>query len=215
MSSPLERFSDPAFEVIDQARERRDAAEHRQQILAAAAVLFAERGVSAVTMDEIARVAGVGKGTLYRRYANKGRLCLATLEACWRHFQDQTVGELTQNAEQLSALDRLELFLQRLVGWIEGHVEHLAVMADAADAEERGAACRGPIFQWAHHVVANLLTEAIELGAVKIDDPVYTADVLLAALDVHVYAYERHYRGYSPEQIHRGLCQIIEGLRAR
>jgi hypothetical protein len=52
--------------------ERRDAAENRQQVLAAASRLFAARGVAAVSMDEIAREACVGKGTLYRRYAHKG-----------------------------------------------------------------------------------------------------------------------------------------------
>ena len=52
---------------------RRDAELNRQQILQAARAAFAERGVE-VTLDEIAQRAGVGVGTIYRRYANKDEL---------------------------------------------------------------------------------------------------------------------------------------------
>src|SRR3979411_1591587 len=52
---------------------RRDAERNRQQILLAARAAFAERGLT-VTLDEIAQRAGVGVGTVYRRYANKDDL---------------------------------------------------------------------------------------------------------------------------------------------
>ncbi|HEY9311793.1 helix-turn-helix domain-containing protein [Williamsia sp.] len=52
---------------------RRDAAENRQRLLDAAATVFSERGLD-VSVDEIARVAGVGTGTLYRRFPAKDAL---------------------------------------------------------------------------------------------------------------------------------------------
>ena len=52
---------------------RRDAAENRQRLLDAAATVFSERGLD-VSVDEIARVAGVGTGTLYRRFPTKDAL---------------------------------------------------------------------------------------------------------------------------------------------
>jgi AcrR family transcriptional regulator len=52
---------------------RRDAERNRQRILAAAAAVFTERGLDA-TLDEIARVAGVGVGTVYRRFPDKESL---------------------------------------------------------------------------------------------------------------------------------------------
>jgi AcrR family transcriptional regulator len=201
-------------EAAEAVRERRDAAEHRQQILAAAARLFARRGVQAVTMEEIARAAGVGKGTLYRRYAHKGLLCLAVMESCWRHFQEDASAELARTADGLSSLARLDLFLGQLVGWIEEHVDWLDVVANAA-GEQPGGACRGPIFQWTHRVIADLLAQAVDHDEAAVEDPVYTADVLLAALDVHLYTYQRRVRGYSPQQIHRGLRRIAAGLRVR
>lgn len=213
--SPFEEIAHATSDATERVSERRDAAEHRQQILAAAARLFAVRGVHAVTMDEIARAAGVGKGTLYRRYAHKGLLCLAVMDACWRHFQDQAVDELARNADYLSPLARLHLFLGRLVSWIEEHVDWLGVIADAAAGEQRGNVCRSPFFQWSHQVITDLLDQAILRCEAAVDDPVYAADVLLAALDVDLYAYQRRARGYTPEQIHRGLGRIVDGLRAR
>jgi AcrR family transcriptional regulator len=57
---------------------RRDAERNRARILAAAAELFAEQGLD-VGVDEIARRAGVGMGTLYRRFPNKDALVDAIL----------------------------------------------------------------------------------------------------------------------------------------
>ncbi|HEX7609109.1 MAG TPA: helix-turn-helix domain-containing protein, partial [Solirubrobacteraceae bacterium] len=52
---------------------RRDAERNRQRVLAAARELFAERGLD-VTLDDIARGAGVGVGTVYRRFPDKEQL---------------------------------------------------------------------------------------------------------------------------------------------
>ena len=52
---------------------RRDAERNRQRILAAAAEVLSERGLDA-TLDEVARAAGVGVGTVYRRFPDKESL---------------------------------------------------------------------------------------------------------------------------------------------
>src|SRR3954449_13048651 len=71
-------------------RLRRDAERNRERILAAAADAFAEGGL-AVTMDEIARRAGVGVGTIYRRFPDKELLIEALFE--------QRIDELVALAE--------------------------------------------------------------------------------------------------------------------
>ena len=65
--------------ALDQRRSARDAARNRARILAAARELFAERGLE-VTMDEIARHAGVGVGTVYRRFRQRSELIEALFE---------------------------------------------------------------------------------------------------------------------------------------
>src|SRR3954464_4851450 len=64
---------------MTEAPLRRDAAQNRERLLAAAAELFAERGLD-VTLNDIAHHAGVGVGTAYRRFANKEEVIDALFE---------------------------------------------------------------------------------------------------------------------------------------
>jgi AcrR family transcriptional regulator len=199
-------------------RERRDAAEHRQQVLEAARRLFAERGVQVVTMEEIAKAAGVGKGTLYRRYPDKGQLILALMSTCVGRLQDDVDAALrTADASQCgsgAALELLDAVLARLVGWIEEHTDQLGVLADQAAGDRRGAMLAGPLYQWLHAVVVCLLERADRSGEACVEDCVYVADALLATLDIDLYLFQRHERGYTPARILAGLRQLVAGLRA-
>jgi AcrR family transcriptional regulator len=70
---------------------RRDAERNRQRILRAAAEVFTTRGLQA-TLDDVAREAGVGVGTVYRRFPDKESLAEALFE--------ERVGELAALAEE-------------------------------------------------------------------------------------------------------------------
>jgi len=65
---------------------RKDAEQHRQQLLTAAVLVFNEQGLDA-SVTEIARVAGVGVGTLYRRFPTKEAL----VDALVREILDTTI----------------------------------------------------------------------------------------------------------------------------
>src|SRR3954452_23592273 len=73
---------------------RRDAQLNRERILAAAREVYAERGL-AVTLDDIADRAGVGVGTVYRKYRNK--------DALLEELFEERVRELAALAEQSAA----------------------------------------------------------------------------------------------------------------
>ncbi len=71
--------------------ERADAARNRQKILCSARRLIEERGLENVSMDDIAGDAGVGKGTLFRRFGDRASLAHALLDATETEFQEQLI----------------------------------------------------------------------------------------------------------------------------
>jgi AcrR family transcriptional regulator len=67
--------------------ERGDAARNRALLLDAARRLISERGAEAVTMDDVAVAAGVGKGTLFRRFGSRAGLMIVLLDEDEKHEQ--------------------------------------------------------------------------------------------------------------------------------
>src|SRR5215469_16110208 len=87
---------------------RADARAHRDQVLAAARELFATRGVD-VSMKDIADRAGVGVGTLYRRFPDRDALITAAAEA---HLADLATALQTARREERTAWLALCRFLR-------------------------------------------------------------------------------------------------------
>ena len=93
---------------------RADAVRNRDRLLQAARELFAERGLN-VSMDEVARHAGVGVGTAYRRFASRMDLIDALV--------DERVAEVEDNIEHaLEAEDPWEGFVRFLEAHVAIHV---------------------------------------------------------------------------------------------
>ena len=188
----------------EKRHERRDAAEHRQRILEVARHLFADQGVEAVSMHQIAQSARIGQGTLYRRYASKGELCMDLLRDQYERFGDETATLLAQTSTS-PALERLESVLAKLVllleeqGTMGGFVAGTARRegpCNASDLSRHMAFQTTPWYRWLHDLLAGLLTEAVERSELAALDIPYTADAMLAALHPVVYRFQRQERGF-------------------
>src|SRR5258708_2350041 len=94
---------------------RRDAVANRQRLLDAAAQVFAERGLEA-GVEEIARVAGVGLGTLYRRFPTKDALIAALV-----HDMMATMLRLAREASERPDGTGLEYFLEAASAYQAAH----------------------------------------------------------------------------------------------
>lgn len=202
--------------------ERRDAAEHRQRILEVAQCLFSEHGVDAVSMHQIAMAAGIGQGTLYRRYAHKGELCMDLLSEHHERFAEEIAVLLAATAAS-PALERLDSVLTKSVALLEEQGALLGSVAgidvrdwhcDETSASRRFSFQYSPWYLWLYELLSGLLTEAVERGELSSLDVPYTADAILATLHPVFYRFQRQERGFSPERILQGLRRVyIEGVK--
>ncbi|WP_439664722.1 TetR/AcrR family transcriptional regulator [Lentzea sp. HUAS TT2] len=177
------------------ARERADAARNRARVLAAAEELFATKDARQVTMDEIARAAGVGRATLYRRYPDPASVAAALLDEHERVLQEQLMSGPPPLGPGAPPAERLAAFYTAMAGLLERHL-HLVLGAETGDARF-GTGAYG---FWRLHVLT-LLREAAA------PDPEGLVEVLLAPLAPKVYQEQRR-RGRSPHQITASLTWL-------
>src|SRR6201987_797968 len=117
--------------VLGPPPERSDAARNRRRILAAADRLFARDRVACTSMDAIALEAGVGKGTLFRRFGDRSSLAHALLDSSEREFQEQLIRGPAPLGPGAPAGKRLLAFARALL-------EHIAPQIDVVLAGESG-----------------------------------------------------------------------------
>jgi AcrR family transcriptional regulator len=192
-----------------QRAERADAARNRARVLAAAAELFRGRDPRSVTMDDVAKAAGVGRATLYRRYPDVGSIAEALLGEYEYRLQEQLLrgdpplgpgpapGPDTPPAP--SPADRLAAFYAAMVDTLE---EHLPLVL-GADAGATRLAIGTYRFWWAH-------VRSLVVAAGVTADPDALVDALLAPLAAEVYQHQREQLGLSPERITAGLRLLAE-----
>lgn len=198
-------------QLASQRRKRRDAIENRERILQVARHLFAAQGVEATSMNEIARLAQVGPGTLYRCFAHKGALGVALLAEEVMTFWKQVDSTLFSDAPN-SALSQLDWFLDALLRMTETHLSLFALCMEAAESHHE--AYQNPFYPALHQRISQLLMKALAQGeTVDLDVP-FTADAILAAMMPSLYAFQRQTRTFSRERIMAGIRRLfIDGLR--
>ncbi len=178
---------------------RVDAERNRIAILEAARRLFAERGVDAVSMDDVAAAAGVGKGTLYRRMGDRAGLALALLDEEERRLQEAIIRGPAPLGPGAPPAARLAAFLVALIELNERHLD----LVVASETGAPGARFRTGVYEaWRTHV-AVLLREA---RGGEVDGAL--ADVLLAPLAGDLHRHLRRERGLTLEQLEQAVLAL-------
>jgi AcrR family transcriptional regulator len=189
--------------IAGERRERADAARNRERVLAAARELFAERGVERVTMEEVARRAGVAKGTVFHRFGDRTGLALALLDEHKRAVQDEVVHGEPPLGPGAPPLERLLALLDALIDLLERHGD-LLYAAETGKAGARYAT--GAYAAWHQHV-------AVLLRELGVDgDPEVLADAVLAPLAAELYTHLRRGRGLDAEQVRDAVHGLVRGL---
>jgi AcrR family transcriptional regulator len=179
--------------------KRADALRNYEKLIAAAREAFTEADRSA-SLEDIARRAGVGIGTLYRNFPTRTDLVQAV-------YVDE-VEALSRSAGELAELepwDALAAWVQRFVGYVATK-QALADELFAIDDAERQAVfsgCRAMLSS----AGAPLLSRAQEAGIVRAD--VSIGDVIRLAGGIAKMPAD------DPADIHRVLAVALDGLRYR
>jgi AcrR family transcriptional regulator len=130
--------------------ERSDAAAHRAKLLKLARKLAAERGLEALTMRDLARAAGVGQGTLYRKFPHKAALAQALLGDAMVTLRDELQAALDDGVE--SPVDH---FIEQLVGFTLDNRAALEVVRSGLPADAWVA--ETPLRHWQDATLTALL----------------------------------------------------------
>ena len=181
---------------------RRDAERNRQRILEAASAAFAEDGLS-VTLDEIARRAGVGVGTIYRRFPDKEQLIDALFEARMNEIAAEAEAALL-DADPWTGLVR---FLETATAQHACDRGFKEVALSGAHGRERVARARRLMFP----LVSKLVARAQADGSLR--DDVEPTDMPL--LQLMLGSLSECTREADPESWRRYLGIITDGLRTR
>jgi AcrR family transcriptional regulator len=178
--------------------KRADARRNYDKVLAAAREAFAEGGES-TALEEIARRAGVGIGTLYRHFPNRQAL----LEAVY-------VGEVEEMCRSAAELGGMDPW-QALNAWFERFIAYIgtkrALAAELLNYLDQDAPlfqlCRGSLFEAGEP----LLTRAQEAGVVR-------SDVTIGEVIQMMVGISKIPAG-DPQQTERIMRVALDGLRYR
>ena len=184
-------------------KERRDAARNRLRILDAAERLFREHGVAAVSMDQIAQAANVGKGTLFSRFGDKAGLAVALLDSRERTLQAAILSGPPPLGPGAAPGERIAAFLAAYADFLDAHLD-LVHMSETA---RPGARYRIGAYRLWHRHVAMLLARA------RPDlDVEYLGHVLLAPLAADLRMALRD--EVSLERTHAGMAELARSILA-
>ena len=179
---------------------RADAARNREKVLAAARDLFEQRGVANVTIDQIARAAGVGKGTVFHRFGDRAGLVMALVDDEERALQERILRGDPPLGPGAPPADRMVALVDALVDLLERYGDLLR------DSEASRAGARydaGAYAAWHQHATM-LIAEARPR-----DDAPVLAHLLLAPLAAEHFTHLTEHDGVDLERLRAALRDVV------
>ena len=170
----MEQVSWPVVASGAPPAERADAARNRVHLLATAREMLAEQGADTLTMDALAERAGLGKGTVFRRFGTRAGIFQALLDDAERTFQEQVLSGPPPLGPGADPLDRLVAYGRARIAFL---IEHRDVARASLDGSQPiPAGHQTPLSQL--HI--RVLLGQLDLGPADLD---MLAVQLTAALD--------------------------------
>jgi AcrR family transcriptional regulator len=197
------------------AGDSRDAA-YRRRILDAARKLLELNGIDNVNMRQIAQEAGVGQGTLYRRYQHPGEIYSDLMRTSLLQFIEELEAERDRmvSGGSVSALEGMYELIVRALQYIDDNAELLAAIRCLYAGKKTLILHKTPIMKRLHDLLQSQLELAERYGETSPIDPAVTAGFLVALLSPELYMYYRDTEGLGKDRYLAGIRRLfIDGLR--
>ena len=195
-------------------KERSDSTRHRSLILQTAESLFAEHGVEAVTMHQIAKTVGIGQGTLYRKYANKNELMLDLLFDQSALFLDSLNDEVFKDEPTWTPHHRMECLIGSILRFWETHAAYITIMLTMPLQKRIPLKYKSHFYQGIRKIILRYLYEYRnneQLGA-PTRDLEFITDTIMASLAPDLYLHWRQVRGYTHQQVFERLTELYSNI---
>lgn len=187
-------MAEEALETPRWRPQREAAARNEEKLLQTARSLLASPDATKVDMREIAQAAGVGVGTLYRRFGDKAGLLAAVIGEDEHALQDAILKGAPPLGPGAAADERLEAFLDALIALTERNIDALLM----TEATPPGRLAVGAYGGWRQHLVLLVRELRTDLDA---KDAGWYADMLLACVEAQLYAFQRRRLKLSQRRI--------------
>ncbi|MFI9009585.1 TetR/AcrR family transcriptional regulator [Actinosynnema sp. NPDC053489] len=180
---------------------RKDAARNHAAVLTAAARLIAERGPDGFSMEDVATAAGVGKGTVFRRFGDRDGLVRAVVDETSRGWRAESQALL--EADDVPAEERVVTFVATLFDHV---VAALPLVAALERVTSRGIACDENSVLTQERLAS--LIARVRPGS----DADYLAHALLAQLRADVLHHLVHRCGLGVPRVRAGVISLARGV---
>ena len=178
-------------ESVIEPRWRRLPEERPRQILEAALSVFAERGLTAARLDDIAKRAGLSKGTIYLYFPNKEELFREVVRDSVIAFIERGEARLESLGDPLQALDA---WMEGYWAWLRSPVfpaMHRLVNSEFHSFPDLAAFYAKEVIERAHRLVGGMLERAMDAGQLRRTDPLGGARLLSALFVTHALWYHQ------------------------
>jgi AcrR family transcriptional regulator len=190
-----------ALPIAGQPAERSDAAANRERILCAARRVLAEQGAEGLSMNAVAAAAGVGKGTIFRRFGDRDGLTTALLDAHTIELQNAFLFGPPPLGPGAPPCQRLEAFMRALVQFQDTHLE--TVLAAERSTAGAGGMVHGTFVLHVRHLIAQIDPRL---------DAQVVAGLLVSAVDPRNLQRLIRVEGADAERVADAVVALLRGL---
>ena len=188
--------------------------DRKQMIIDAATKSFSMFGYKATTLDQVAKLAKVGKGTIYTFYKNKEDLFDEIITSLI--IEMKTAAEQAMD-EKLTFYENAERALFKL---LEFRQDHQLMIKLIQEEREIGTPLVSKVIRRLENMIVNYIKEivqkAIDKGEIKPCNPKVTAFVMLNLYITLIFEWEKYHEPFNEDEISRLFTlYMFEGLSNR